>query len=160
VGVIDVEKLTVIGHIPVGWFPSKLKVTPDGKKLIVANAKGYGSGPNGGKNFKPGAEGSYIGRLMKGSVTIMDIPNDETLKTLTEKTLANNFRFVKANDPALTARRNSPIPLAPGLGKSPIKYLVFIAKENRTYDEVFGQLANGAGDASIARFGENVTVKS
>ncbi len=160
VGVIDVEKLTLVGHIPVGWFPSKLKVTPDGKKLIVANAKGYGSGPNGGKNFKPGAEGSYIGRLMKGSVTILDIPNDETLKTLTEKTLANNFRFVKANDPALTARRNSPIPLAPGLEKSPIKYLVFIAKENRTYDEVFGQLPNGAGDASIARFGENVTVKN
>jgi YVTN family beta-propeller protein len=160
VGVIDVEKLAVIGHIPVGWFPSKLKVTPDGKKLIVANAKGYGSGPNGGKNFQAGPEGSYIGRMMKGSVTIMDIPSDEKLKTLTEKTLTNNFRLVRTNDPALAARRSSPIPILPGLGKSPIKYLVFIAKENRTYDEVFGQLPNGNGDASIARFGENALVKS
>ena len=52
IGVIDIPSLKVIGHIPAGWFPSKIEVTPDGKSLIVANAKGYGSGPNGGKNFK------------------------------------------------------------------------------------------------------------
>ena len=49
VGVINVSDQKVIGHIPTGWFPSKLKVSKDGKKLIIANAKGYGSGPNGGK---------------------------------------------------------------------------------------------------------------
>ncbi|MBC8151998.1 MAG: hypothetical protein H7Z72_03725, partial [Bacteroidetes bacterium] len=64
VAVIDVPTLTVVGHLPTGWFPSKLKVSPDNKKLIVANAKGYGSGPNGGKSFKLGPQGSYIGSLM------------------------------------------------------------------------------------------------
>ncbi|MEZ4953239.1 MAG: hypothetical protein R2825_06660 [Saprospiraceae bacterium] len=52
VSVIDAENLEVLGHIPTGWFPSKLKVSPDGKQLIVANAKGFGSGPNGGKTYQ------------------------------------------------------------------------------------------------------------
>ncbi len=66
IAVIDVESFKVLGHIPTGWFPSKVEVSKDGKNLIVANAKGYGSGPNGGANFDQGPEGSYIGSLMKG----------------------------------------------------------------------------------------------
>ena len=60
VGVIDIPTLKIVGHIPTGWFPSKLEVTPDGKTLIVSNAKGFGSGPNGGTTFQEGKEGSYI----------------------------------------------------------------------------------------------------
>ncbi|MFN8134617.1 MAG: hypothetical protein U0Z17_05140 [Bacteroidales bacterium] len=63
------------------------------KKLIVANAKGYGSGPNGGRNFITGPEGSYIGSLMKGTVEIIDIPGEQELKNLTQKVLDNNFQF-------------------------------------------------------------------
>ncbi len=74
VGVIDVSDQKVLGHIPTGWFPSKIEVSNDGKKLIIANAKGFGSGPNGGAAFDPGPEGSYIGSLMKGTVQIVDIP--------------------------------------------------------------------------------------
>ena len=62
VAVIDIPTLKVIGHIPTGWFPAKLKVTSDNQKLIVSNAKGFGSGPNGGSNFVKGPEGTYIGR--------------------------------------------------------------------------------------------------
>jgi YVTN family beta-propeller protein len=58
IGVIDLPSFNVAGHIPAGWFPSKLKITPDGKNIVVTNAKGYGSGPNGGKNFKDGGEGT------------------------------------------------------------------------------------------------------
>ncbi len=71
VGVIDVATLTVRGHIPVGWFPSKLATSQDGEQLVVANAKGYGSGPNGGAEFKNDL-GSYIGGLMRGSVTVLE----------------------------------------------------------------------------------------
>ena len=74
-----------MGHIPTGWFPSKIEVSHDGKKLIIANAKGFGSGPNGGKNFKKGPEGSYIGSLMKGTVQVVDIPNDKQLREMTNK---------------------------------------------------------------------------
>ena len=153
VGVVDVDKLEVQGHIPVGWFPSKLAVHPDGKHLIVANAKGYGSGPNGGSTFEQGPEGSYIGSLMKGSVSVMEIPSEEELSDLTQQVLSNNFDFVRPSHPDFTTRKDNPVPLYPGEKESPIKYLVFISKENRTYDEVFGQLEKGKGEAEMARYG-------
>lgn len=153
VGVIDVEKQEVVGHIPVGWFPSKLEVSKDGKQLIVANAKGYGSGPNGGSTFELGPEGSAVGALMKGSVTIMDIPTDEELVTLTQKVIQNNFKFKQVTDSLVDKRADNPVPLFSGQKESPVKYLVFVTKENRTYDEVFGQIENGKGEAEMARFG-------
>jgi len=144
------ESFKVLGHLPVGWFPSKLAVSPDGNKLIVANAKGYGSGPNGGYTFQSGPEGTYIGHLMRGSVTMLDIPSDRELPRWTQQVLDNNFivqeRGSNKNQP-------NPVPAFPGEQKSPIKYLVFISKENRTYDEVFGQLKKGKGDPEIARYG-------
>ncbi|MFM8347883.1 MAG: bifunctional YncE family protein/alkaline phosphatase family protein, partial [Bacteroidota bacterium] len=154
VGVIDVASGKHIGHIPSGWFPSKLQLTPDGKKLIVTNAKGFGSGPNGGPAFKPGPEGNYIGSLMKGTVSIMDIPSDEQLVNMSAQVLANNFTFEKI-DPSATS--DNPVPALPGLTESPIKYIVFISKENRTYDEVFGQLEGGKGEPSMARYGRDVS---
>ena len=157
IGVIDIPSLKVVGHIPAGWFPSKLKVTPDGKKLIVANAKGFGSGPNGGRDFKPGPEGTYIGSLMKGNVQIIDIPTDEELKKLTEKVIQNNFQISCSDDPKHQWRKKNPIPLFGGQKESPIKYIVFISKENRTYDEIFGQIEKGDGDPSIARYGHNAS---
>ncbi len=157
VAVIDVPSLEVIGHLPVGWFPSKLAVSPNGRKLIVANAKGYGSGPNGGYTFKEGPEGNYVGHLMHGSLTMLDIPSDNDLKQYTQQVLENNFNVRSVTDPALAARKTNPVPLFPGEKESPIKYIVFISKENRTYDEVFGQLKNGKGDPAIARYGYNRT---
>ena len=157
VAVIDVATQKVLGHIPVGWFPSKLKVSPDGKKLIVANAKGFGSGPNGGSTFERGPEGSYIGGLMKGSVTIMDIPNDQKLKKLSQEVLENNFLIRKSTHADFKNRANNPIPLFTNQKENPIKYLIFVTKENRTYDEVFGQLVKGKGEAGLARFGYGAT---
>jgi len=156
VGVIDVASQKVLGHIPVGWFPSKLKVTPDGKQLIVSNAKGYGSGPNGGKDFKPPFDhphASYIGALMLGTVSIIDLPNDEVLPSQTEKVIANNFSFKQAG----TQDTENPIPVYPKATESPIRHIVFISKENRTYDEIFGQLKNGEGDSTLARYGRDVS---
>jgi YVTN family beta-propeller protein len=160
VAVIDAERLEVLGHLPLGWFPSKLAVSPDGRHLIVANAKGYGSGPNGGSSFQRGPEGSNIGALMKGSVSILEIPSDAELGRHTQQVLANNFRFRQASDPAFAGRASNPLPLYPGQKSSPIKHIVFISKENRTYDEVFGQMANGRGDPALARYGLNATVKN
>ncbi|WP_319228489.1 bifunctional YncE family protein/alkaline phosphatase family protein [Draconibacterium orientale] len=153
VAVIDAEKLEVLGYIPTGWFPAKLKVSNDGKKLIVSNAKGFGSGPNGGSTFERGPEGSYIGSLMKGSVQVLDIPDDTELKTMTEQVVANNFNFKKASSSEFSWRRTNPVPLYPGEKESPIKHIVFISKENRTYDEVFGQVEKGKGEAELARYG-------
>lgn len=156
VGVIDVGKLEVIGHFPVGWFPSKLKVSGDGKRLVVANAKGYGSGPNGGEHYRAGPEGTYIGSLMKGTVSVIDIPPDDSLPALTRRVIDNNFRIETAAS-VKEGRGGNPVPLYAGEKESPIKHIVFISKENRTYDEVFGQVERGEGDPSLARYGSGVS---
>lgn len=157
IAVINVADFKVLGHIPSGWFPSKVAVSQDGKKLIVANAKGFGSGPNGGETFDLGPEGSYIGSLMKGTVQVMDIPSDDQLPELTQQVISNNFKFTPYNDTVFKSREGNPIPLYPGANESPIKHIVFISKENRTYDEVFGQIEKGKGDPSIARYGKNAS---
>ena len=156
IAVIDIPALKVIGHIPAGWFPSKLEVTPDGKTLVVSNAKGFGSGPNGGKTFQEGKAGTYIGNLMKGTVSVIDIPEDKDLARLTNEVITNNFKI----EDYLTVkkeRKDNPIPVFGGEKESPIKYLVFISKENRTYDEIFGQIEKGIGDPTIARYGHHAT---
>lgn len=155
VAVIDVATQKVLGHLPTGWFPSKLKVTPDGKQLIISNAKGFGSGPNGGKDFKrpfehPSAD--YIGALMFGTVSIIDIPSDDQLPALSQKVVNNNFNFKEAETAA-----DNPVPVFPKASDSPIKYVVFISKENRTYDQVFGQLPAGKGDSALAIYASNVS---
>jgi hypothetical protein len=92
---------------------------------------------------------------MKGSLSIIDIPADAALKNETERVIANNFHFEKYEHHR--SRDNNPIPMFGGERESPIKYLVFISKENRTYDEVFGQLKNGRGEPSLARYGHHVS---
>ncbi len=160
IAVIDLRSLEVLGHLPVGWFPSKLAVTPDGARLIVTNAKGYGSGPNGGPRFEIDARGSYVGNLMNGFVSVIEIPDDTDLPFETQQVVANNFRFESSSSRAFANRGINPIPLYPGHKESPIKHLVFITKENRTYDEVFGQIEGGRGEPSLARYGTGVTFSS
>ena len=157
VAVINVSDFKVLGHIPTGWFPSKLEVSKDGKKLIIANAKGFGSGPNGGANYELQPEGSYIGSLMKGSVQVVDIPKDDELEEMTHQVISNNFKFTEVKDSALKSRADNPIPLFPGEKESPIKHIVFISKENRTYDEIFGQILKGEGDTTLARYGRDAS---
>lgn len=160
VAVIDAKSLLVKGHFPVGWFPSKIAVSKDGKKIFIANAKGYGSGPNGGVNFEPGPEGSNIGRLMKGTITVAETPTIDALKDLTKKVIQHNFLKRKINSSVFLSRKTNPIPLYPKQKKSPIKYWVFITKENRTFDEVFGQLKHVNGDSTLSRYGSNVSIVS
>lgn len=164
VGVLDAGSGTVLGHVPTAWYPSGVAVSPDGRKLYVSNAKGSGSGPNGGAGFTPrpwpspfpGPEVAvhYIGRLMKGSVSILDTPDDRSLADHTRRVLANNgFLPAQANRPA-----DHPVPARAGAPSRQIKYVVFITKENRTFDEVYGDMPGVEGDPGLARFGENRTV--
>ena len=100
IGVLDAASGKVLGHVPVGWYPAGIAVSPDGRRLYVSNAKGAGSGPNGGAGFTPrpwpspfpGPEVDvhYIGRLMRGSVSLMDTPRDDALAAHTQAVLANN----------------------------------------------------------------------
>lgn len=160
VAVIDAVNWKVLGHIPTAWFPSQLAVSDDGKFLYVANAKGYGSGPNGGPNFKRGPEGTYVGALQKGVVSIVPIPSDRELANETRQVIGNNgFDFPAAQ--SLDARV---VPSEYGTPSDRIKYVVMITKENRTYDQIFGTIGQDStgrkltSEPSLANYGERATI--
>ena len=160
VAVIDTSSLRVIGHIPTAWFPSQVAVSGDGRTLYVASAKGYGSGPNGGPNFKLGPEGTSVAALQKGVVSIIDIPTDRQLGAETWQVIRNNgFEL-----PPARSIDASVVPADYGTPSRQIKYVVFITKENRTYDQLFGTLARDsagrrlAGEPSLANYGERATI--
>lgn len=153
VAVVDTKKRKVKGYIPTGWMPSRVKVSPDGKQIFVTSARGYGAGPNGGAGFAAPPQGTYIGDIQLGTFQIVDVPDEETLKKYTQQVLKNTFREVQVVDDG-----KNPVPTLPGLRESPIKHIVYVTKENRTYDEVFGQLPQARGDATLARFGTGVDV--
>jgi DNA-binding beta-propeller fold protein YncE len=161
VAVLDALEGQVLGYFPTAWFPVRLALSPQGKTLYVANAKGFGAGPNGGPNFQEGPEGNYIGDIMHGFVSIISsILKGRALEHMTSRVLRNNG-FASATQ---TVSRNSESPVPPpGQPSTKIHHVVFIVRENRTFDEVLGDLqiagATVVGEASMARWGENALVK-
>ncbi|MCW5962617.1 MAG: hypothetical protein KIT83_01155 [Bryobacterales bacterium] len=140
VAVVDVSSRAVLGHLPVGWFPTSLEVR-DGA-LFVANAKGHGTGPNATR--EAALPRSFQADMRHGTVSIVPLPSRESLEAHTRQVLANNGFLPQSGQP-------SAIPDA-------LKYVVMIIKENRTFDEVFGditQASNGAvnGAPGLARYG-------
>lgn len=155
-----------LGFIPVGWYPTNVKTL--GSKIIVSNGKGFTSmaNPNGPKPLKKADNSSYragatrtkeqyIGGLFWGTLSFITAPTPARLKTYTQQVYANTpFN----NKIAVTApgMEGNPIPRTRG-GKSPIKHVFYIIKENRTYDQVMGDDPRGNGDTSLCIFGKNVT---
>ncbi len=154
IGVIDTRTLSVLGYIPTGWFPTRLQISPDDKTLYVVTARGLGSGPNGGENFVLTKTGTYVGDIMSGTFEKIDIEKTN-LEMTTGQVINNTFREVLIRDDG-----KNPLPPVAGLRKSPIKHIVYITKENRTFDEVYGELKNAEGDSSLARYGRNANVAS
>lgn len=156
-----------LGFIPVGWYPTNVKTL--GNKIIVANGKGLTSmanplGPqpfaknnNIGEHVGQTGESSiqYIGGLFKGTISFIDAPKPDQQKAYTKQVYANtpfnDKRTIQAD-----GEEGNPIPRKVG-EKSPIKYVFYIIKENRTYDQVLGDMAKGNGDTSLCLFGQKVT---
>jgi YVTN family beta-propeller protein len=137
VAVIDKESGRVLGHIGTGWYPAAAALSPNQKQLYVVNNKGKGAGPNGGKTFQPRAGRQYIGELELGSLSVIALPFDENaLAAATASVLRNNRA-------ALTTDGKLP----------PLKHVFFIIRENRTFDEILGDLQDADGDSTLARFG-------
>jgi YVTN family beta-propeller protein len=142
VAVLDTQRDLVLGYIPTGWFPARVAVSRDGGTLYVANAKGFGAGPNGGRDFRMGKEGDYIGDITKGTVSVIPLPADSDLPVLTDRVIRNNgFAPIET-----VANRREDIPIPPvATSILPIHHVVLIVKENRTFDEVFGDIRNVGG---------------
>ncbi|PWK76499.1 YVTN family beta-propeller protein [Mucilaginibacter oryzae] len=154
------------GFIPVGWYPTNVKVL--GNKILVSNGKGFSSmaNPKGpqpvtkadNSGYKQGAINSreqYIGGLFKGTLSFIDKPKDVELKKLTKQVYANT-PFTDKIEKTAPGENGNPIPRRVG-EKSPIKYVFYIIKENRTYDQVLGDMPQGNGDTSLCIFGNKVT---
>ncbi len=170
--VIDISKKNssqVIGFIPTGWYPCSLAVTSDQKYLLIGNGLGSGSHANpttedkhGYWRKKPGNRGlpfPYIGTTMKGSLQIVPLPEEKDR----EKILGEYTNLVYKNSPdsqkmidSLKRSEHHPIPIRLG-GHSPIEYVLYIIKENRTYDQILGDMPEGNGDKSLCMFPEKVT---
>lgn len=156
------------GFIPVGWFPTNIKTI--GKKIFVSNGKGFTSFPNPygpdptrrrddvifqhGDPNKP-IDVQYIGGLMKGQMSIIDQPTPARMASYS-KQVYENTPYSKARETTSTGEPGNPIPMKLG-DPSPIKYVFYIIKENRTYDQVLGDMPEGNGDTSLVLFGENIT---
>jgi DNA-binding beta-propeller fold protein YncE len=153
VAVVDVQKRKTLGLIPTGWGTTRVQLFDKDSKLAILSARGLGAGQNGGKDFKKPIQGTYVGDIQLGTFQIVDVPNADVLKTYTQQVLDNTFKEIEMPNV------NKICPPQYKASKSPIRHVVYITKENRTYDEVFGQLKQGSGDASLARFGLNVDIK-
>ncbi len=152
VAVIDINSTETIGLIPTGWGPTRVKLSPTQNKLYIISSRGIGAGPNGGVGFVEPPQGSYVGDIQMATFQDLNIPDEAQLKSYTKQVIDQTFQEVKVQD------TNNPLPSLPGASVSPIKYIVYITKENRTYDEIFGQLQQARGDSTMARFGMNTTV--
>jgi DNA-binding beta-propeller fold protein YncE len=135
------------GLIPTEWYPTALAVV--GNDLLVASSKGQGTGPNNGSNALTGGrrkhEHPYIPTLLYGSIARMDLTKaEENLGASTQKVLADNLLN---SDPGKPFRERA----------NPIKHVIYVIKENRTYDQILGDLKAGNGDASLTMYGAEIT---
>ncbi|MBA4852203.1 beta-propeller fold lactonase family protein [Emticicia sp. BO119] len=168
--VFEVEekgKSRSLGFIPTGWYPTSVKTI--GKKIYVTNGKGLSSspnpkGPNPVSSKSPQFKGAnpeavrgtqYIGGLFKGTLSIFDFPDEKTLADYS-MIVYENTPYSKTREIESEGQKGNPIPTKLGQ-KSPIRYVFYVIKENRTYDQVLGDVKNGNGDTTLCLFPERIT---
>ncbi len=153
--VIDLKNDKVTGLIPTGWYPGAVVLNKAGTELIVANVKGIGGRWEERSKIPKGGFNSHD---HMGSVTFISVPGEEELKAYTLQA-ASNMRLPKIINELnieVTEEKVVPLPTRPG-EKSVFKHVIYIIKENRTYDQVYGDLSQGNGDPNLCQFGREVT---
>lgn len=145
-----------LGFIPTDWYPTSVKAW--GGRIWITNGKGTRSlaNPKGPNPYTPRTDSTeYIGGLFKGSLTIVQAPDEATLRTYSQAVFKNT-PYTKAVEEVAEGEKDNPVPRKTG-DQTPIKYVFYIIKENRTYDQVFGDIETGNGDTSLCLFPERVT---
>jgi DNA-binding beta-propeller fold protein YncE len=136
-----------LGFIPVGWYPTAVRFIPQSKEILAANGKGLSSLPNSNKH--------YIGTLFQGTVSIIKFPSKKNLAKFSEQVYSNTPYVSKDKNLAVIQKV---VPDKHNLIRSDkIKHVFYIIKENRTYDQVFGDLAEGNGDSTLCLFPRKIT---
>jgi len=161
--VIDVASQQLLGRIPTGWYPSSVTVSADGKKLFVVNMKSN-AGPNleyrsdcPGEGIppeyssllcpppNPTSRNEYILALLKAGFLTIPVPDADTLSYLSALVDANNGFVNRGRDPMMAFLHNH------------IKHVIYIQKENRTYDQILGDLKQGNGDPARVQFPQPIS---
>jgi len=144
----------VIGLIPVGWFPGAIQYDSRRKVLCVANIKGIGAT----RLLNPGDPAKFNTKDFFGTISLVPFPSDKKLALLTGTAL-DNLHYPKLAEALLLARSDQPPrPVPERVGEpSRFKHVIYIIKENRSYDQVLGDLPEGRGDPGLCVFGEAYT---
>jgi hypothetical protein len=142
------------GFIPTGWFPSA--VATDGKAIFIANAKGEGSRDESTKQAQ-GGQGWHV-KWQSGTVQRAALPSKEELSAMTADVMSLGMmpQILKAMEMSAGKAKPVPVPAKPG-EPSVLKHVIYVIKENRTYDQVFGDMRKGNGDPGLCIFGRDVT---
>ncbi len=152
VAVVDLQSQGVIGRIPTGWYPNSVSVSQDGQRLYVVNAKDN-SGPNpsqnrtteAGESRNPTFQNQYTWALEKARISKIPVPDRGTLISLSEQVDKNNGFQNRRPDRTMKFLNNK------------IKHIIYVVKENRTYDQVLGDLEIGNGDPALTLFPEPIS---
>jgi DNA-binding beta-propeller fold protein YncE len=151
IAVVDVSHAgsAVRGFIPTGWYPTAVRVLADGR-LVILNGKGPRSYPTPLRRL-----GDYVLSLQIGSALIVEPPGTQQLQHYSEQVLDDSpYRDSLLENAGLA--EGNPVPNRSG-APSPIKHVILLMKENRTYDQMLGDMKEGNGDPALVMFGENVT---
>jgi YVTN family beta-propeller protein len=144
----------VLGLIPVGWFPGAIQYDAGRKTLCVANMKGIGAT----KVFKPDEPVKLNTKDFFGTVSLVPVPTTQKLSVLTKRALRNMHypKLAEARRPARPGQPARPVPERVG-EPSVFKHVIYIIKENRSYDQLLGDMPEGNGDPALCIFGEPYT---
>jgi YVTN family beta-propeller protein len=148
----------VEGFIPTGWYPTAVRFSGDGRRIHVLSGKGLASpaNPRGPQPGVPDTPGQYLGGMLTGALSVLDAPGEKELAAHTKKVYALTPYADAHRLAPRGAPKGSPIPRKVG-DASPIKYVFYVIRENRTYDQIFGAMERGNGDPTLTLFGEEVT---
>lgn len=149
----------VLGFVPTGWYPTAVRALRDGR-LLVLNGKGMGShpNPNGPNPFRwpvPGLKTEYVAGIQEGSALVIGSFDQAQLAAYT-KTVLENSPYRDSMLEKAGIEKGNPVPDTPG-GPTPIQHVILLMKENRTYDQVLGDMKEGNGDPNLVLFGEKIT---
>ena len=147
-------KSKLLGLIPAGWFPGAIAFDAARHRLVVANIKGVGST----RGLKEERAHEFNTHQYHGTLSLMPVPRARDLPALTRQVL-DNYRYPLLKEARQSARPNQPPrPVPERVGEpSVFEHVVYIIKENRTYDQVLGDISEGNGDPSLCIFGSQIT---